>query len=65
MTNGEMMTEAEIFKQYIKERFNEDDVVLNAPLRETIDFQSYMLRIRWHELCQEFKRIVDKYKEDK
>lgn len=61
MTNGEMMTEAEIFKQYIKERFNEDDVVLNAPLRETIDFKSYMLRIRWHE----FKRIVDKYKEDK
>lgn len=60
-----MMTEAEIFKQYIKERFNEDDVVLNAPLRDTIEFQYYMLRIRWHELCQEFKRIVGKYKEDK
>ena len=64
-----MMTKAEIFKQYIKERFNEDDVVLNAPLRDTIEFQSYMLRIRWHELCQElcqeFKRIVGKYKEDK
>lgn len=60
-----MMTEAEIFKQYIKERFNEDDVVLNAPLRDTIEFQSYMLRIRWRELGQEFKRIVCKYKEDK
>ena len=51
-----MMTEAEIFKQYIKERFNEDDVVLNAPLRDTIEFQSYMLRIRLHELCQELCR---------
>ena len=63
-----MMTEAEIFKQYIKERFNEDDVVLNAPLRNTIEFQSYMLRIRLHELCQELCKefkIVVKYKEDK
>ena len=40
-------------------------MVLNAPLRDTIEFQSYMLRIRWHELGQEFKRIVGKYKEDK
>lgn len=49
-----MLTENEIFTKYLKEKFNEVDLELNAPLRDTIDFNSYMLNIRLKELGHEF-----------
>lgn len=49
-----MQTENEIFTKYLKEKFNEVDLELNAPLRDTADFNSYMLNIRLKELGDEF-----------
>lgn len=49
-----MQTENEIFTKYLKEKFNEVDLELNAPLRDTVAFNFYMLNIRLKELGDEF-----------
>lgn len=46
-----MKTEDEIFEDYLKENFKEYDLNLDKSLKETLDFNAYMGRVRFSELC--------------